>query len=116
MSFDWDFSPFSGYKKREKDIDTSRSREEIKMIHLLARHGAKWELKSHHDINAARRSLVKMIADYTVEFLWVMSKYGACSRDTVEEILRTPPMRALVSKHLSRIEELVHSLQTEIAN
>ncbi len=118
MSFDWDFSPFSGYKKIEKDIDTSRSREEIKMIHLLVRHGAKWEpyRESHLHIGHARRSLLKMTPDYTAEFVWIMSKHGACSRDSVEALLRTPPMRALGSKHLSRIEELVHFLQVEIAN
>ena len=111
MSFNWNFSPFSGGKKKEKDIDTSRSREEIKMIHMLARHGARWEPGSHHDINLARRSLLKMTPDYTVEFVWIMSKYNACSLESIEELLRTPPMRALVSKHLCRIEELVESLQ-----
>lgn len=113
MSFDWDFNPFSGGKKKEKDIDTSRSREEIKMIHMLARHGARWK-PSRHDFNRARRSLLRMIPDYTVEFVWIMSKYHACSRESTEGLLHTPPMRALVSKHLSRIEELVESLSAEI--
>jgi len=113
MSFDWDFSPFSGGKKKEKDMDTSHSREEIKMVHMLIRQGARWE-PHRHDINHARRSLLKMIPDYTVEFVWIMSKYSACSRESIEELLRTAPMRALVSKHLCRIEELVKSLPAEI--
>ncbi len=118
MSFDWDFSPFSGYKKREKDIDTSRSREEIKMIHLLARHGAKWEpyRENHLHIGHARRSLLKMTPDYTVEFVWVMVKYNACSRDAIEELLRPLPIRTLVSKHIPRINELIATLRSGASN
>jgi hypothetical protein len=35
-SFDLD------YRSPKRNLDTSRSREKLKMIHLIARHGAKW--------------------------------------------------------------------------
>jgi hypothetical protein len=111
MSFDWDFNPFSGVKKKGKDLDNNRSRENIKMIHLLARHGARWKPENQHDFNHARRSLLKMTSDYTVEFVWIMSRYNGCSRETVEQLFRPAPIRNLVQKHQSRINELIAALQ-----
>jgi ankyrin repeat protein len=110
MSFDWDFNPFSGARKIEKDLDSDRSRENIKMIHMLARHGARWKPESQREINYVRRSLLKMTADYTVEFVWIMSKYKACAREHIEQLLRPAPMRILTQKHQSRLNELIANL------
>ena len=94
-------------ERNNKDIDTSRSRETIKMIHILAKNGAKWRPTEHYQINDARRSLLKMSVDYTVEFVWIMAKYDGCSRDTIEQLLRTPTIRRHVVKHQPRIQELI---------
>jgi ankyrin repeat protein len=107
MTFDWHYNPFIGEKKKQRDIDGSRSREEIKMIHLLARYGAKWEPGSERDINQARRSLLKMTPDYTAEFVWIMSKYKACSKKSLEQLIRPAPIRILVEKYQTRIDELM---------
>jgi hypothetical protein len=48
-----------------------------------------------------------MSVDYTVEFIWIMAKYDGCSRDTIEQLLRTPPIRRHVAKYQLRIEELL---------
>lgn len=102
-SFDLD------HRTPKKDLDTSRSREKLKMIHLLARHGARWIPEDKDEISHARRSLMKMSPDYTAEFIWIMSKYKACARGPIEELIRTPSIRALVSGHLTRIAELLDS-------
>ena len=39
-------------------------------------------------MESARRSLLKLAPDYTVEFVWIMSKYKVCSKDTIENLLR----------------------------
>jgi hypothetical protein len=52
---------------------------------------------------------MKMNPDYTVEFIWIMSKYKACARGQIEELIRTPSIRALVAGHLTRIAELLDS-------
>jgi hypothetical protein len=52
---------------------------------------------------------MKMNPDYTVEFIWIMSKYKACARGPIEELIRTPSIRALVAGHLTRIAELLDS-------
>ncbi len=107
MSYDWDWNPFSGGKRKDKDLDTQRTREKIKMVHLLARNGARWEPKNQLEINHVRRSLLKMTPDYTTEFVWIMSKYKACSKETIEGLFRTAPIRLLVQKHQARLNQLI---------
>ena len=79
------------------------------MIHLLARYGAKWQPSDRREINEARLSLLKMKADYTVEFLWIMSTYKACTREVMDELMRPKPIRTLVSKHETRVRELMET-------
>jgi hypothetical protein len=106
----YSYSPYAEQPK--KAIDNSDSRNKIKMIHLLANHGAKWIPIERAEINEARRSLLKMSPDYTVEFIWIMSRYSACTRERIEDLIRTLTMRHLVSKHLPRIGELIEKLPT----
>jgi hypothetical protein len=108
MTWSIDFDLFS--ERPKKHIDTSKSREKIKMIHLLVHSGAKWIPRDRNEINDARRALLKMKADYAVEFIWIMSQYKACSREDAEQLMRTPSIRSLCSQHLQRIEELIQSL------
>jgi hypothetical protein len=109
QSIAWSVSPYS--RGPNKNIDTPRSREKIKMIHLLVKCGAKWIPKNQTEINDARRSLLRMSPDYTVEFIWIMSKFNGCSREHAEQLMRTPSIRALVSKYHSRIDELMETFQ-----
>lgn len=104
----WSFDLYDRNPKR--NLDTPQAREKLKMIHLLARHGAKW-IPAGDEISDARRSLLKMSPDYTVEFIWIMSKYKACTRANIEELIRTPSIRAVVSEHLKRITVLLGSFE-----
>lgn len=104
-SFDYDWFT----RERKKDIDSSRSRETLKMIHILAINGAKWMPSDQYEINDARRSLLKMSVDYTVEFVWIMSKYDGCNRKTIDQLLRTPTIRRHIVKYQPRINELLTS-------
>jgi len=111
-SFDYNFYDFySSGRRPRKDIDTSKSREKIKMIHLLVRHGAKWKPRDESDVSNARKSLLKMSPDYTMEFIWIMSQYKACNRENIKELIRTPSILALLSKHAQRINEMVASCE-----
>jgi hypothetical protein len=60
-------------------------------------------------INDVRRSLLKMTPDYTLEFIWIMSKYKACTRADIEGLMGTPAMKSLISGHLERVKELIAS-------
>ncbi len=110
--FDFDrWDPWRTERDSKRDLDTDRSREKIKMIHILAKHGAKWLPEDRSEILDARRSLLKMSPDYTVEFVWIMAKYNACKREDLEELLRAPTLKSLVSKHAPRINELLRSFE-----
>lgn len=114
-SMSWDFNPFS-YARHEKDIDSYKSRDVIKMMHMLVRSGARWEPEDAREINSARRSLLKMKADYVMEFIWMMSEYNACIRNDVETLVKTASMRALLSTHINRLDELKSKLDRDNAS
>jgi hypothetical protein len=100
----WDF------RREEKDIDSSRSRDYIKMIHMIARAGAQWE-PDGRVLGEGRRALLKMSADYTMEFLWIMAEYGACSRETAEKLIANRAIKDHVSAHSSHLKEIMASFK-----
>jgi hypothetical protein len=105
MGYALDFNLYSEIRK--KNIDTSRTREKIKMVHTLAKEGVKWNPNGRPEIAEARRSFLRLKADYTVEFIWIMSRYKACKRQNMEELIRTPSIRALISDHMKRVKALL---------
>jgi hypothetical protein len=111
----WNFNPWT-LTRKENDIDSYDSRDIIKMIHMLVRHGARWEPKEKSEVNLNRRSLLKMKSDYTMEFIWIMSEYKACPRNAIDDLMKHPAMRSMVSKHIGRLNMLMDSFdnsQTE---
>ena len=62
--------------------------------------------KDTSEINDARKSLLKLIPDYTVEFVWIMAKYQACSQPVIAQLLRTPT----ITKHMARFRERLAEL------
>ena len=104
-----DFNIYSEIRK--KNIDTSRTREKIKMVHILAKEGVKWSPNGRPEIAEARRSFLRLKADYTVEFIWIMSRYKACKLQELEELIRTPAIKALISDHMKRVKELLDSFK-----
>lgn len=95
-----------------RNIDTSDTRDLIKAIHILAKHGAKWIPEDNYGMNSARKSLLLLRADYTMEFAWIMAKYRACSQETLAKLLSTPKMKAHTSAHGARLQELLASWGT----
>jgi hypothetical protein len=85
-------------------LDSASSRNCLKPIRVLAKHGAKWVWEGMDDINAARRSLLRMTPDYTIEFVWIMSKYQACSADCVQRPLSSGRISAHTAKRRKRLE------------
>ena len=81
----------------------------MKMIYLLAEAGGNWR-PDPDEIKSARNSLTKMIAEYTVEFICLMARFKAASKEDLEELLRTPTIKALVGKYRNRIDAQLESL------
>jgi hypothetical protein len=115
-SMDWTFAvsqwerPLDGEK-----IDTAKARQCMKAIHLLFRYGAKWNADEKDHINSARRALLKLKPDYAVEFVWLLSKYRACSRESAETLISTPSMKRHVSAHSERIRDFFISWDATIS-
>lgn len=109
MSWGWSHSSFDPWSRDRKSrkIDTEDTRDKMKAIHLLAKHGAKWLPKGKAETESARRSFLRLTSDYTVEFVWIMSKYRACRHDDVVELLRTPSIRSHTATHRARLNELL---------
>ena len=99
----------SGPESR-RDIDNDRARNHMKALHILAKNGARW-MPTANDIASARRSLLKMKSGYAMEFVWIMSKYKACKRSDLEELLRTGSIRGLLGMHTPRIDNLLDELE-----
>lgn len=97
----------------ERGVDRQQCREKIKLIHLLAKHGARWMPKDTREINEARKSLVKLAPDYTVEFVWIMAKYQACPQYVITQLLRTPTIMKHVARFRERLDELMTALPTQ---
>jgi hypothetical protein len=98
------------YFSREGDSQNCRGK--IKLIHLLVKHGARWVPKDTSEINDARKSLLKLIPDYTVEFVWIMAKYQACSQPVIAQLLRTPTITKHVVSFRERLAELTATLKS----
>ena len=112
MSWSVDFF----YRNKKSDLDSTRSREKIKMIHMLVKSGAKWMPEDRYVINDARRELLKMKPDFTIEFIWIITKYNASTRKNLEQLVRTPTIRALVAAHLPKIQKMIASMRPDESN
>ncbi|OGV66339.1 MAG: hypothetical protein A2498_15325 [Lentisphaerae bacterium RIFOXYC12_FULL_60_16] len=97
-------------REKRKNLDTKEAREKLKMIHILAQYGGKWAPKEDGEVAHARRSLLRMDSDYTVEFVWIMSKYQGCRRNDLDALLGTPSIRKHVRSSLDRIADLLSNL------
>lgn len=110
----WNFYSDPWNLNREnKNIDTRNGRQRLKALHILVKHGAKWRPQDDGQVNDLRRSLLKLAPDYTVEFVWIMRKYNACTKEYIQNLLRTPSIKSLISQHAERVHELVSSWQQE---
>ena len=104
--FSFDYFSASGSKTK---LDSDRSREFMKNIYLLAEAGGKWR-PAADEIKSARKSLTKMIPEYTVEFISLMARFKAAKKEDVVELLRTPTIKSLIGKYRDRIDKHLESL------
>ncbi len=42
-----------------------------------------------------------------MEFVWLLSKYRACAKEPVQELLRTASIKKHLARHSTRVEELL---------
>lgn len=95
-----------GLRSDRQGLDSDYARQRMRAIHLVAKHGGKWT-PSESGIKSARRTLLKMIPDYTVEFVWIMSKYESARAEDLATLLNSPSMRSHIAEHRARLDELI---------
>lgn len=111
-----DFGTYLRYLTRDvppDKYDTDTARNQMKMIHLLAKHGARWCPFDRSEINLARRTLLKMTPDYTMEFAWILSRYQACSKADLQTLLKTTSIRRHAGEHKDRLKELLENFPAD---
>jgi ankyrin repeat protein len=106
----WDYSNYFTRKRNESNIDSYRSRDKMKMLHLLVRHGARWE-PDEDNLKYARRSLLRMNPHYPMEFAWIMTEYKACRFEILEKLMNTKTMLVLIAPHRRRFDEMINSFR-----
>ena len=109
----WNYSLYWQRSKTEVNIDDSHSRDKTKMLHFLIRYGAKWE-PGEYGIKSVRRSLLRMSPHYLMEFVWIMTEYEACSLETLQQLMNTKSMMALIAQYRNRYEDMVISFQKSV--
>lgn len=108
ISFVIRWNGFGQFDRPDRNIDDPDCREKLKGIHVLAKSGARWCPKDPTEIADARKSLLKMTPDYTLEFIWIMAKYKAACKEDIVELVRTPSMKRHLSKQNTRLQELLN--------
>jgi hypothetical protein len=101
------FNSYSWDRDKNGKYDTSDSRERMKALHLLVKHGARWIPEEKYEMNSARRSLLGLKPDYAIEFLWIMSKYKACTKENIQTLFSTPTIKNHTLPHRTRLLELL---------
>ena len=107
---DWSYRFFCTEQNPKRGINTDEAMDRMKSIHILVRNGARWN-PSKDQIGDARRTLLKMHADYMVELIWIMSKYRGCQQSVLRDLIRTPAMQTLIWDHRPRISQLIDQME-----
>ena len=101
MQYSWAVDPIWVHKR--KPIDSMRSAETIEIINLLCQNGARWEPANRKTVTKARGSFLKLTPQHTVDFVKIMSKYQACSRKVLDELLSTPAIQRHLTEHTKQL-------------
>ncbi len=107
MSWGLSYSSWGDQDRKRRNIDDESAREKMRALHFLVKHGARWRPTCDQGIAEVRRSLMKMTPDYTLEFVWIMSKFRACEKEAIVELVRTPSMKAHLRRHDARLKQLL---------
>ena len=99
--------------KKHACFDTPHTREKLKIIHILAKHGARWMPEDENQMNQVRNSLLRLEPTYTVELVWIMAKFGGCTHSVIEALLNPRSIQKHLSWHIERAAELMARLPQE---
>jgi hypothetical protein len=78
-------------------------------VHMLAEHGARWLPPDAGEVNAVRRSLLKLAPEYTVEFVGIMSHFRGTTRESLNALLRPKSIATHIARYQQRVAKLLET-------
>jgi hypothetical protein len=99
-----------GYYGSGRPNDSSGARSRMGVLHSLLAHGARWQPTSKDAIARVRKSLLKLAPAFSMEFAWLMKRFGAARRGDVRELLTTAAMRRHLSEQKADLTRLVDGI------
>lgn len=106
---------FGSSTRRNRDIDTYRASENLKMVGMLFAAGAHWTPNRIEEVTRVRQSLMKMAPKYTYDFIQMVHHHQAAGRRDLKELVRTQPMVQLLKKRSRKIPELIAGLPEDLS-
>jgi hypothetical protein len=104
-----------GNYDRKLPGDTSGARDRMALLHMLVAHGARWLPEDKYAIGDVRKPLLRLVPAFSMEFAWLMKRYGAARRADVTALFATPTMRRHLSGQRTDLERIVNGIPQEIA-
>jgi len=113
-SMDWE-ARLSSLRRWNEDqgLDSQEARDKMEAVHNLAENGARWLPLGSGEINAVRRSLLKLTPEYTVEFVGIMSHFRATERANLDALMRSRSIANHVAKYQERVAKLLGTMSGE---
>ncbi len=95
--------------------DCSGARDRMALLHMLVANGARWIPEDKQAIGGVRRSLLRLVPAFAMEFAWLMKQYGAARRADVRDLLGAPSMRRHLAGERTSLERILAGIPEEIA-
>ena len=105
---------YGGYNSKLPG-DCSGARDRMALLHMLVANGARWMPEDKQAIGYVRRSLLKLVPAFAMEFAWLMKQYGAARRADVRELLGAPSMRRHLSGERTSLERILEGIPEDVA-
>jgi hypothetical protein len=104
----------SGSYDSKQPGDSSAARDRMALLHMLVAHGARWMPEDKKAIGDVRKRLLKLVPAFSMEFAWLMKRYGAARRTDVRDLLTSPTMRRHLSGVRTSLERILNGIPEEV--
>jgi len=105
---------YGGYDNKEP-ADTSGARDRMALLHMLVANGARWMPEDKQAIGHIRRSLLKLVPAFAMEFAWLMKQYGAARQADVRDLLGAPSMRRHLAGERTSLDRILAGIPEEVS-
>lgn len=87
------------------------SGERVRVVRMLAAHGAKWLPKDKQEIRYVRQGLLRASSEGVLDFVTAMNEFGAGRWQDIQELLRTPAIIRVMDRRYKRAMGVVEKMR-----